>query len=80
MSGVTQELARHLPMETVMTTVSLTSKEELACTKCGRRASFLSPVGPLCPTDALIAATFNEWIPMQIRTVVDGTDPSPSSV
>lgn len=67
-------------METVMTTVGLTSKEELACSKCGRRATFLSPVGPLCPTDALIAATFNEWIPMQIRLTVDGTDLPPSSI
>jgi hypothetical protein len=66
-------------MVTVMTTVGLTSKEELACSKCGRRASFLSPVGPLCPTDALIAATFNQWIPMHIRSTVDRIDLPPSS-
>jgi hypothetical protein len=75
-----QESACGLPMEKEMPTVSLTNQEELACTKCGRRASFLSPVGPLCPTDALIAATFNEWIPMQIRMTVDGIDLPPSSV
>lgn len=49
-----------------MPTVSLTSKPELACMKCGRRASFLTPLGPLCPSDALMAATLNDWIPEQI--------------
>jgi hypothetical protein len=50
-----------------VTTVGLMSKEQMACKKCGRRASFLSPLGPLCPSDALLAAAFHEWIPEQIR-------------
>lgn len=57
-----------------MATVSVTSRDELACMKCGRRASFLSPLGPLCPSDALMAATFNDWIPEQIRR---GPEPFP---
>lgn len=37
-----------------------------ACIKCGRRASFHSPLGALCPTDALLAATRHGWIPTQL--------------
>jgi hypothetical protein len=37
------------------------------CARCNKRAAFLSPVGPLCPTDALLAAAFHDWIPEQIR-------------
>ena len=59
--------------------VSLTSKQALPCTICGRRASFLTPLGPLCPSDALMAAAFHDWIPEQIRSEVDRADPSPSS-
>ena len=43
------------------------------CSRCDKRAAFLSPVGPLCPTDALLAAAFHDWIPEQIRR---GTDPT----
>lgn len=62
-----------------MPPVSLTNKQELACTRCGRRASFLTPLGPLCPSDALMAAAFHEWIPEQIRSDVDRADASQSS-
>ena len=37
------------------------------CARCDKRAAFLSPMGPLCPTDALLAAAFHDWIPEQIR-------------
>lgn len=50
-----------------MSSVSLESRERLVCTRCGRRAAFLAPIGPLCPTDALLAAAFHDWIPTQIR-------------
>lgn len=43
------------------------------CAKCDKRAAFLSPVGPLCPTDALLAAAFHDWIPAQIRRGADPT-------
>lgn len=59
-----------------MTTVGLIGKEKMACKKCGRRASFLSPLGPLCPSDALLAAAFHEWIPEQIRPKAPGTESS----
>ena len=62
-----------------VTTVGLISKEQMACKKCGRRASFLSPLGPLCPSDALWAAAFHEWIPEQIKPRAAGTEPSPST-
>lgn len=66
-----------MPMDIVMPTVSLHSHEELACGKCGRRASFLTPIGLFCPTDALIAAAFHNWIPTRIRDgMVAGADPS----
>jgi len=60
-----------------MPTVSVMSQKELACMKCGRRASFLSPLGPLCPSDALVAATFNDWIPEQIPRDPDQRPPQP---
>lgn len=40
----------------------------MKCMKCGRRAAFISPIGTMCPTDALFAAAFHEWIPAQIRS------------
>lgn len=52
------------------------------CARCDKRAAFLSPVGPLCPTDALLAAAFHDWIPEQIRRGSQpkrGLKPSPSS-
>ena len=49
------------------------STEGMNCARCDKRAAFLSPVGPLCPTDALLAAAFHDWIPEQIRR---GTDPT----
>lgn len=39
----------------------------MKCVKCGRRAAFISPIGTMCPTDALFAAAFHDWIPAQIR-------------
>lgn len=39
----------------------------MKCVKCGRRASFISPIGTMCPTDALLSAAFHDWIPAQIR-------------
>lgn len=39
----------------------------MKCVKCGRRAAFISPIGTMCPTDALLAAAFHDWIPAQIR-------------
>lgn len=74
-----QDLRRGLPMEIVMPPVSLESREDLACVKCGRRASFLSPIGPFCPTDALLAAAFHAWIPIQIRHKSDGKGDTPSA-
>ncbi len=40
----------------------------MKCVKCGRRAAFICPIGTMCPTDALLAAAFHDWIPAQIRT------------
>jgi hypothetical protein len=54
-------------MEIEMQTLGLRSDEGLVCIKCGRPASFLCPLGVLCPTDALIAATRHGWIPTHIR-------------
>ena len=39
----------------------------MKCVKCGRRAAFICPIGTMCPTDALLAAAFHDWIPAQIR-------------
>lgn len=39
----------------------------MKCVKCGRRAAFICPLGTMCPTDALLAAAFHDWIPAQIR-------------
>ncbi len=39
----------------------------MKCVKCGRRAAFICPIGPMCPTDALLAAAFHDWIPAHIR-------------
>ena len=39
----------------------------MKCVKCGRRAVFISPIGTMCPTDALLVAAFHDWIPAQIR-------------
>lgn len=47
--------------------VDVRSIEGMNCARCDKRAAFLSPVGPLCPTDALLAAAFHDWIPEQIR-------------
>lgn len=43
----------------------------MTCTKCGKSASFLSPIGTLCPTDALLAAAFHDWIPELITSFTD---------
>jgi len=40
----------------------------MKCVKCGRRAAFISPIGTMCPTGALLAAAFHDWIPAQIRS------------
>ena len=81
-----QDLLRGMPMEIVMPSLSLESKEDLACTKCGRRASFFSPIGLLCPTDALLAAAFHDWIPahlsdpaLQAASIDDAEENSPRS-
>lgn len=60
-----------MPMVLEMQTVDLTSEESLLCAYCGRPASFLSPLGALCSTDALIGAAFNDWIPTHIRKPPD---------
>jgi hypothetical protein len=39
----------------------------MKCVKCGRRAAFICPIGTMCPTDALLAAAFHDWIPAHIR-------------
>jgi hypothetical protein len=63
-------------MEREMQTVGLRLNEGLACIKCGRHAAFLSPLGALCPTDALMAATIHGWIPTQIgRRGGNGEEP-----
>ena len=56
-----------------MQSVGLSSDEGLVCIKCGRPASFLCPLGTLCATDALIAATRHGWLPTHIRD--EETDP-----
>jgi hypothetical protein len=60
-----------------MQSVGLSSDEGLVCIKCGRPASFLCPLGVLCPTDALIAATRHSWIPTHIRD--EETNPGSAS-
>lgn len=50
-----------------MQQVGLPGTETLLCCKCRRPASFLSPIGALCPTDALIGAAFHNWIPTHIH-------------
>jgi hypothetical protein len=40
----------------------------MTCMKCGGRAAFISPIGTMCPTDALLAAAFHDWIPERIRS------------
>lgn len=62
-------------MDYEMRSVGLTSTEKTLCTKCGKPASFLSPVGALCTTDALIGAAFHDWIPTHIRPDSEGDDP-----
>jgi len=60
-----------------MPTVTVDSTEGLACVRCGRRASFHTPIGPFCPTDALLAAAFHDWIPTRIRDELEaGREPS----
>lgn len=61
-------------MVIVMRPVGLTSNEALLCTKCGKRASFYSPIGVLCTTDALIGAAFHDWIPTHIRNASGGVE------
>ena len=56
-----------MPMQVVMKSSGLPGSETLLCSYCGTRASFLSPIGPLCTTDALIGAAFGDWIPSRIR-------------
>lgn len=51
-----------------MHSTGLTSDETLLCAYCGKRASFLSPIGPLCTTDALLGAAFADWIPVHVET------------
>jgi len=43
----------------------------MTCLKCGKRAAFLSPIGVLCPTDALLAAAFHDWIPEPLAGYTD---------
>jgi hypothetical protein len=65
-----------------MQPVEVRSAAGMNCARCDKRAAFLSPVGPLCPTDALLAAAFHDWIPEQIRRGFEpkrGLTPSPSS-
>lgn len=60
-----------MPMLLLMQSVGLRSSETLLCTKCGKRASFFSPIGALCTTDALLGAAFHDWIPTHIRRSPD---------
>jgi hypothetical protein len=64
-----------MPMERVMQPVGLSNNGGLACAKCGQRATFLCPLGALCPTDALIAAAHNGWIPTHIRDTPEQEPP-----
>lgn len=58
-----------------MQTVGLPATKTLLCCKCGKPASFLSPIGALCPTDALIGAALHDWIPTHIHhSLLDGDD------
>lgn len=66
-----------------MESVGLARDERLQCSKCGRPASFLSPIGFFCPTDALISAAFHDWIPVRLQlspreSTDDGADLSRS--
>lgn len=54
-----------------MPVAGLRSSKGMTCTRCGKKASFLSPIGTLCPTDALLAAAFNDWIPELITSFED---------
>lgn len=54
-----------------MQPVGLPSTETLICCKCGKPASFMSPIGALCTTDALIGAAFHDWIPTHISNSSD---------
>ena len=54
-----------------MHTIGLRSSEGMTCLKCGKRASFLAPIGVLCPTDALLAAAFHDWIPEPLAGYAD---------
>ena len=40
--------------------------QRLVCIKCRKHASFISPVGLLCRTDALVAAIRHDWLPVQV--------------
>ena len=60
---------RRLGVDTChMVVESKTKPVDLFCEVCQEPAEFLSPTGALCPTDALIDAAFNGWIPAAIRT------------
>lgn len=54
-----------------MPVARLRSNEGMMCTRCGKKASFLSPIGTLCPTDALLAAAFHDWIPEPLAAYAD---------
>lgn len=44
--------------------------DPLVCTICSAPGLFLTPAGPMCPTDALLAAiwqTAHEWMPVLIQ-------------
>jgi len=43
------------------------NQKRLVCVRCRKQASFISPIGLLCQTDALLAAVRHGWIPRQVK-------------
>ncbi len=64
---ISQESRPEMPMGSQMQTIEPTRGESMVCAYCGKRASFGSPIGALCTTDALLlGAVFHEWIPTHL--------------
>ena len=41
--------------------------KRLVCVRCREQASFISPIGLLCQTDAILSAIRHGWIPSQVK-------------
>lgn len=62
-----QEIDCLLPMLLRVETVTTENYQRLTCKKCQDKASFISPIGLLCKTHALLAAADFGWLPVQVR-------------